>query len=104
MSQGLQYGLLILIISLPIIFVVANKLRMDLAAMIIAAIFGILQYSGYAILGPVNTPSDAIKAISGFSQPVVLTLISLFILTSGLEKSGVTRWIAQKLLKFGGEK
>ena len=37
-----------------------------------------------------------------FSQSVVITLIALFILTRGLEKSGVTRWIAQSIVRTGG--
>ncbi len=92
----------VLVILLPIILVVANRLRMDLAALLIAVLLGVAQFAGYAVLGPARTPADAVNAISGFGQPVVLTLLSLFILTRGLEKSGVTRWIARRILELGG--
>ncbi len=93
---------LILIVAIPIALVVLDKLRMDLAALIMAVILGILQAAGAGVLGPAHTPAAAAKAIEGFGQPVVLILLSLFILTQALDKSGVTRWIARKVIQIGG--
>ncbi len=95
---------LILIVALPLALVVLGKLRMDLAAIGMAVTLGIFQAAGAAMLGPANTPGDASKAIEGFGQPVVLTLLSLFILTAALDKSGVTRWIARKVIQIGGNR
>lgn len=100
----LTQWLLILILVIPLIFVMTNRLRMDLAALLMAILLGILQFAGLGMLGPAHTPQDATKAISGFSQSVVITLISLFILTRGLEKSGITRWIAENIVRLGGNK
>lgn len=94
--------LLLTIIVVPLILTAANRLRMDLAALLMAVILGILQFSGLGMLGPANAPADTIKIISGFSQPVVITLISLFIITRALEKSGVTSAIAHFIVKIGG--
>jgi di/tricarboxylate transporter len=94
--------LLIFVVCLPLAFVALNRLRMDIAALLIAAILGTLQFIGLPLLGAANSPDLANRAISGFSEPVVIILISLFILTRSLEKSGVTSWIAQKLLQAGG--
>src|SRR5512146_1500749 len=102
MPNTIPIVLVFLILLVPLGFVVASRLRMDLAALIMAASLGILQLSGVAVLGAANSPRDAIKAISGFSQPVVITLLSLFIIARGLDKSGVTRWIARRVLKVGG--
>lgn len=99
----LEQWLLILILVLPLVLVMANRLRMDLAALLMAALLGLLQFAGLAMLGPAHTPQDAVKAISGFSQSVIITLISLFVLTRGLEKSGVTRWIARQIVRIGGK-
>jgi di/tricarboxylate transporter len=93
--------LLLVIVLVPLALVIANRLRMDLAALGMAAALGILQIAGLGMLGPAGTPNDAIKAISGFSQPVVITLLALFILTRGLDKSGITRWLAQRLVRAG---
>lgn len=100
----MNYPILVVlsILIIPMLFVFKNRLRIDLAALLIAALLGLCQYAGLGVLGPANTPENAVKAISGFGQPVVLILISLFILTSSLEKSGVTHWITKKVLILGG--
>jgi di/tricarboxylate transporter len=91
---------LIIVVAVPLIFVSCNRLRMDLAALLIALILGLGQFLGSGVLGPEHTPQAAIKAISGLSEPAVLTLLSLFIITRSLDKSGVTRWIARRLISF----
>jgi di/tricarboxylate transporter len=96
--------LLILIVVIPLGFVITNRLRMDMAALFMALLLGILQFAGMGMLSTAGTPKDAVKALAGFSQPVVVTLLSLFIITQGLEKSGVTRWIAHQLLRLGGNR
>lgn len=97
----LSHGLLIAILAIPLLLVMFNRLRIDVAALLMAVALGALQLFGLGMLGPANTPGDAVKAISGLSQPVVITLISLFILTRGLEKSGLTNWLARQLVRIG---
>jgi len=79
-----------------------NRLRIDLAALVMAVALGILQFVGFGMLGSAGNTDAVSNVLSGFGQPIVLILISLFILTHMLEKSGVTRWIAWQLLKVGG--
>ena len=100
--MNLSILLLILTVSIPLFLVVFNKIRMDIAALIIASLLGVYQLAGLQMVGAANTPQDAVKAISGFSQPVIITLISLFIMTNALEKSGIPRWFAQRIMKLGG--
>ncbi len=95
--------LLIIIVIVPLVFVSLNRLRMDLAALLIALSLGLGQLLGLQMLGAANTPAAAAKAISGLSEPVVWTLICLFIMTQALNKSGVTRWIARRLIGLGGK-
>src|SRR5664279_2436385 len=78
-------------------------MRIDVAALLSALALGIAQFLGLGVLGNPNTPSDASKAISGFSQPVVITLLALFIVTRCLDRTGVTRLIARRILAFGGQ-
>lgn len=95
--------LLIAVVCLPICLVLFAHLRMDLAALSMAVALGIIQFAGQDVLGSVGS-SDALgNVLAGFSQPVILILISLFVLTRVLEKSGVTRWIAQHLVRLGGK-
>jgi di/tricarboxylate transporter len=93
--------LLLAIVCLPLALMVAGRLRMDIAALLIAVLLGLVQFLGIQMLGPAHTPGDVIKILSGLGQPVIVTLISLFIMTRGLEISGVTRWIARRLMKIG---
>jgi di/tricarboxylate transporter len=96
--------ILLVVLFVPLVWVLTNRLRIDLAALLMAVILGILQFAGFGILGPAGK-SDAVRNIlAGFGQPIILILISLFILTRVLEKSGVTRWIAWQLLKVSGDK
>ena len=95
--------LVIAIVAIPLIFVALNRLRMDLGALIIACLLGVAQFAGLGVLGAPNTPADAVKAISGLGQPVVITLFSLFIITRCLDTTGVTRVIARHLLTLGGK-
>jgi di/tricarboxylate transporter len=99
-----EYWLLLVIVCVPVGLVIANKIRMDLAALLIAATLAIFQLAGFGVLASAHSPKDAIKAFSGFSQPVVITLLSLFIITRGLDKSGITRWLARSLLRLGGNR
>ena len=94
--------LLIAIVLIPIALVVFSRLRVDMAALIIAVSLGLAQFFGLGMLGPANDPEATTKAISGFGQDVVITLMSLFIMTRGLERSGVTRWIAHRIIDAGG--
>ncbi len=93
----------IVVMVIPLTLIATNRLREDVGALLIAVTLGIAQALGIGVLGAVNTPGDADKAISGFSQPVVITLLSLFIITRCLDKTGVTRWIAKRVLALGGQ-
>lgn len=94
--------LLLIIVAVPLVLVSLDRLRIDVAALLIAVLLGLAQYLGLGMLGAANTPAEAVKAISGLGQPVVITLLALFILTYSMDKSGITRWIALRLLRLGG--
>lgn len=94
------FVLLVLLIPLTLVFM--NRLREDVAALLMASALGLAQFLGMGVLGPAHTPDDAGKALTGFGTPEVITLLSLFILTYCLDKYGVTRWIASRLLRIGG--
>ncbi len=85
------------VIAAPLVMVILGRWRMDLAALFIIATLGIAQFAGLGILGETHAPQQAVLAISGFSQPVVITLIGLFILTQSLSANGLTLWLGQRL-------
>ncbi|GIG22826.1 SLC13 family permease [Cellulomonas chitinilytica] len=45
---------------------------------------------------------DATTAVSGFGDPVVVFIATLFVLSEGLEASGVTAWVGQLLVRRAG--
>jgi len=97
-----QY-LVALIIVTSMTLVVLRRLQIDLAALLAAAVLGALQLAGVAVLGPADVPGSVLKAIAGFSQPAVITLLGLFVLTRALDQTGVTRWVAGRITHLGGQ-
>jgi len=94
--------LLVVIVAVPLALAMRNRLRIDLAALAIALALGLAQFLGLGMLGPADSPADAARAVSGFAQPVVVTLFGLFVLTRCLDDAGVTRALARLLLRLGG--
>ncbi len=100
MTIAQAFVLLVLIVPLTLVFL--NRLREDVAALLMAGLLGLAQYLGLPVLGPANTPGAADKALTGFGTPEVIALLALFVITACLDKYGVTRWIARRLLSIGG--
>ncbi|MHB8752862.1 MAG: SLC13 family permease, partial [Aggregatilineales bacterium] len=92
----------IALIVIPLGLIATNRMRLDVAAMVTAIALGVAQLLGLGILGAPNTPDDAIKALSGLAEPVTVTLFSLFIITRCLDKTGITRWLARRILRISG--
>lgn len=80
--------LLILVVS-SVLFVV-GKVRSDLVAM--CALLAL-------VLTKVITPTDA---LSGFSNPVVLMMVGLFIVGGGIFRTGLAKLISSKILRLAG--
>ena len=91
------------VIVLPLSLVVLGRWRVDLSALFMIVALGIAQFLGFGILGDVNAPQQTLLALSGFSQPVVVTLIGLFILTQTLSANGVMLWLGQRLAIAGAD-
>lgn len=82
--------LLTVIIAATLIAILSGKIRADLLAIIVLL--------ALAISGIV-TPEEA---LSGFSRPVIVTLIGLFIISRALEDTGAIQWLADRLRQMGG--
>ncbi len=94
----IEMWLVIIVIVLSLGMVVGNRWRVDVAAFFIIVVLGLAQYIGFGVLGDQKSPQLTILAISGFGQPVVVTLIGLFILTQTLTNNGVMLWLGQRLI------
>ncbi|HEX2696877.1 MAG TPA: SLC13 family permease, partial [Anaerolineales bacterium] len=85
------------VIVLPLTLVALNRWRVDVAALFMIVVLGLAQYLGLGVLADSESPQQALLSISGFSQPVVVTLIGLLILTQTLTSNGVMLWLGQRL-------
>ncbi len=84
---------LLVIVTAALVLFVSGRLRVDLV--------GLLVLSALALTGLV-TPQEA---LAGFSSAAVITVWALFILTSGLARTGIAHLLGQPLQRFakGGE-
>jgi di/tricarboxylate transporter len=80
---------LALVIAAALLLGVA-RLRPDLVGLLVAL--------GLALTG-ILSPE---QALSGFSQAAVIAILSLFIITHGLERTGVTGWLGRRLVRVAG--
>jgi di/tricarboxylate transporter len=90
-------------VAIPLLQVMFNRWRVDVAALFVIVALGMAQYFGFSIIGNEKSPQQTLLAISGFSQPVVVTLMGLFILTQTLSHNGVMLWLGQRLAAAGGK-
>ncbi len=88
--------------AIPLGLIATNRIRLDVAAMSTALTLALAQMLGLGVLGPPDTPNAAIKSLSGLAEPVTVTMFSLFVITRGLEKTGIMRWLARRILKISG--
>jgi di/tricarboxylate transporter len=85
-----EIGLVSAILAATIILFVSGKLRVDL--------IGLLVLGSLGISGLVS-PAEA---LSGFSNPAVVTVWAMFIISAGLANTGIAKFIGQQVLHLGG--
>ncbi|CAG0935055.1 Sodium-dependent dicarboxylate transporter SdcS [Thermoflexales bacterium] len=82
----------LVILTVAIILLLFNITRPDLIALLVLVSLGLTS---------VITPSEM---FSGFSRSAVITVMALFIMTNALYRTGVTRWMGERLLQLGGRR
>lgn len=88
--MNLHLAITLTIAAAAIILLLTERLRADLVALLVVVALGT---SG------VLTSEET---FSGFSRAAVITLLSIFILTAGLERTGVTRRVGDLLVRVAG--
>jgi di/tricarboxylate transporter len=82
--------LLLAIIGGALVLILSNRLRTDVVSLLVMIALG-----ATGIL-----PVEA--TFAGLSQPVIITVFSLFVLARALEETGVVQWIGDRLRLLGG--
>jgi di/tricarboxylate transporter len=85
-----EIALVFLILTLAIILFVTERLRVDVIALLV---LGSLVVTGLV------TPT---QALSGFSNPAVITVWAVFILSGGLSRTGIAHEIGGQVLRLAG--
>ena len=82
--------LVLLILLMAIVHFVTEKLRMDVVALLV---LGLLAVTGLV------TPA---QALSGFSNPAVVTVWAMFIISAGLSLTGIAGVLGRQVLRLAG--
>ena len=83
-----QIVLLLAIVVMALIVFIGGWLSVDLV--------GLLVLSALALLGYLSPE----EALAGFSSPAVVTVWAMFILSAGLNRTGIAHRIGQPLQRF----
>jgi len=86
-----QIALVLSMLLIAVVFLVTEWIPMEVAALLV---MGALALTG------LTTPAEA---LSGFSNPAVITIWSVFILSGGLSRTGVGNIIGKRILKVAGK-
>jgi di/tricarboxylate transporter len=79
-----------LILGSAIVLFLSDRVRADLVALLVVV--------ALSVSGVLTTQ----EAFSGFSRSAVITILAIFMLAAGLERTGVTRRIGDLLVRVGG--
>ncbi|MDH3786801.1 MAG: SLC13 family permease, partial [Acidobacteriota bacterium] len=85
-----EIGLVLGILAAALILLITEVIRMDLVALLVLATL--------ALTGLV-TPTDS---LAGFSNPAVITIWAMFILSAGLTRTGVAEVLGSTILRWVG--
>ena len=85
-----QIGLVLAILGIAVVLFISEKLRVDVVALLVLVLL--------ALTGLV-TPHEA---LSGFSNPAVITVWAVFILSGGLSRTGIAGLVGRHVLRLAG--
>ena len=86
----LEIALVLAILAVALVLFITEWVRMDLVALLVL--------SSLAVLGLVS-PGEA---VSGFSNPAVITVWAMFILSEGLTRAGIADFISRRVTRVAG--
>ncbi len=86
-----QLTMTLAVVLVTTVLLLSDRLRPDLIALAV-----VVALAALGVLSPE-------AALSGFSSQAVITLLSIFILAEGLNRTGVTQHVGRLLLRYGGQ-
>lgn len=93
----LEMGVVFLTLAFTIFLFVSEIIRIDLAAILVLVVLGMLSYvPGLSNIADVNHLFD------GFASNAVISIIAVMIVGAGLDKTGIMNKVAATILRHGG--
>jgi len=86
-----QIAMVLAILALAIMLFVTERLRVDIVALLVLISLALTS---------LVTPAEA---LSGFSNPAVVTVWAVFILSGGLSRTGVANLVGRQVLRLAGQ-
>lgn len=86
-----EIGLVLSVLAVSLVLFVSEKLRMDLVALLVLSVL--------AVSGLVNME----QSLAGFSNPAVVTVWAMFILSAGLSATGVADVLGRQVFRIAGK-
>lgn len=94
---SLEMGVVIAALAFTIFLFVSEIIRIDLAAILVLVIVGILSY-----IPGLERMADVNHLFDGFASNAVISIIAVMIVGAGLDKTGLMNKVASQILKRGG--
>ena len=80
----------LVVLGLVVVLFVANRLPVEVVAI------------GSALVLWATGVIDLDQAVAGFGDPTVILIVALFVVSEGLDATGVTTWVGQQLAAHAG--
>ena len=87
-----EIALVLGILAISLILFISEVIRMDLVALLVLC--------SLAVTGLVSTTG----AFAGFSNPAVITVWAMFILSEGLTRTGIADIIGRQVMRLAGRR
>ncbi|MFO7664036.1 MAG: SLC13 family permease [Chloroflexota bacterium] len=87
----IDIALVLAILAAAVVLFVTERIKMEVVALLVLV--------ALAVTGLV-TPAEA---LSGFSNPAVITVLAMFIIGGGLSRTGVANLIGRQIMRLAGE-
>ncbi|WP_337660355.1 SLC13 family permease [Anderseniella sp. Alg231-50] len=92
-----EMGVVAATLAFTIFLFVSEIIRIDLAAILILVLLGLLSY-----VPGLDNLADPTRLFDGFASNAVISIIAVMIVGAGLDKTGIMNKVAATILKRGG--
>ena len=92
-----EMGAVLALLAFTVFLFVSEIIRIDLAALLVLVIVGILSY-----VPGLERLADVTHLFDGFASNAVISIIAVMIVGAGLDRTGIMNKVAAAILKHGG--